>query len=260
MTQERGDRVPRSGKGTRVPPPVTGAPEPPQEALDVFGQSITLARRYADLLATTGISHGLIGPREAPRLWERHLVNCALLESLIDHGSTVVDIGSGAGLPGIVLAVARPDLQVHLVEPLLRRTTWLESTIAELGLTNVTVRRGRAEEMNLRAPVVTARAVASLDKLVVWSFPLLSPGGRLLALKGAAAQTELDQVQERLGSDGVAPGVVHLLGADRVSEPIRVVELVRPPEWGPEAGAGGTKRSTRTGSRGAEGRRPTRRS
>lgn len=108
MAQEHGDRDPRHAADAPVPAPVTGAPAPPQEAREVFGDRLALARRYTDLLATTGISHGLIGPREAPRLWERHLVNCALLEPLVEYGSTVVDIGSGAGLPGLVLAIVRP--------------------------------------------------------------------------------------------------------------------------------------------------------
>lgn len=233
MAQERGDREPpaRSGPGSPVPAPVAGAPDPPPEAVEVFGSTLPLARRYADLLATTGISHGLVGPREAPRLWERHLVNCALLEPLLAQGSTVVDIGSGAGLPGIVLSIVRPDLEVHLVEPLLRRTTWLQSTIEELGLTTVTVHRGRAEEVNLTAPVVTARAVASLDRLVAWSFPLLQPEGRLLALKGEAAAAELEQAQSMLAAEGVEQSAVHLLGTERASEPIRVVEIVRPAGW-----------------------------
>lgn len=227
----------------------------------MFGDRLALAQRYTDLLATTGISHGLIGPREAPRLWERHLVNCALLEPLVEYGSTVVDIGSGAGLPGLVLAIVRPDLQLHLVEPLLRRTTWLESAIADLGLTNVTVHRGRAEEMSLLAPVVTARAVASLDKLVTWSFPLLRPGGRLLALKGAAAQTELEQAQEMLTRAGVVHAEVHVRGADQTSGPIRVVEITRPPAWKPPTGsrsarAKGTPRAGgRTATRGRRTRR-----
>lgn len=243
-----------------MPPPVLGAPDPPTEALAVFGDSLPLARRYADLLATTGISHGLVGPREAPRLWERHLVNCALLEPLVEQGSTVVDIGSGAGLPGIVLAIVRPDLQVNLVEPLLRRTTWLESTIEQLGLTTVTVHRGRAEEMSLTAPVVTARAVASLEKLVAWSFPLLLPGGRLLALKGEAAATELEQARAMLTAAGVEQSAVHLLGADRASEPIRVVEIVRPPGWeaghrpGTSGRSAGRRGRARRGAR--RGRRP----
>lgn len=254
----------REGRDRRtaapVPPPAEAAPEPPAEAVEVFGDALPLARRYADLLATTGISHGLIGPREAPRLWQRHLVNCALPKALVEEGSTVVDIGSGAGLPGVVLAIVRPDLDVHLVEPLLRRITWLESTIADLELSNVTVHRGRAEEMSLVAPVVTARAVASLDKLVAWSFPLLEPGGRLLALKGEAAQDELDQARPMLTGAGVEHGVVHLLGEGWVSEPVRVVEIVRPDQWSPKAVRGGRKGSSRAGSRSSRGgRRTTRR-
>lgn len=224
------DRTARPDEGARapVPPAVSGAPEPPQEAVDLFGDQLPLARRYADLLATTGISHGLVGPREAPRLWERHLVNCALLESMLEQDSTVVDIGSGAGLPGIVLAIIRPDLQVHLVEPLLRRTTWLEAAVEELGLTNVSVHRGRADEMTLTAPVVTARAVASLERLVSWSFPLMPAGGRLLALKGEAAAAELEEAEGLLTQIGVQHSSLHVLGEEMASEPIRVVEIVRP--------------------------------
>ncbi|MFK5647729.1 16S rRNA (guanine(527)-N(7))-methyltransferase RsmG [Ornithinimicrobium sp. LYQ121] len=214
-----------NGQGLDAP---SRAPDPPEEAELVFGQSLPLARRYADLLATTGISHGLVGPREAPRLWERHLVNCAVMETLVQQGERVVDIGSGAGLPGLVLAIVRPDLDVHLVEPLLRRTTWLSRAVDELGLENVTVHRGRADEVDLTAPVVTARAVASLDKLVAWSFPLLAPGGRLLALKGEAAAEELRSVEPLLLSLGVTHHQVRVVGVDRVSEPARVVEIVRP--------------------------------
>lgn len=211
-----------------LPRPAGGAPPPSEEAERIFGPQLSLARRYAELLATTGISHGLVGPREAPRLWERHLVNCAVIETLLEHGTTVIDIGSGAGLPGVVLAIVRPDLQVHLVEPLQRRTTWLEAAVAELGLEHVTVHRGRAQEVQLSAPVVTARAVASLDRLVSWSFPLLVPQGRLLALKGAAAQEELEAVRPTLRRWGVTRSTLHVVAEGLVGEPVRVVEIVRP--------------------------------
>lgn len=217
-----------TGPGPAAPPPVDRAPEPPAEAVDVFGDRLPLARRYADLLATTGISHGLLGPREASRLWERHLVNCAVMAPLVPEGVAVADIGSGAGLPGLVLAIARPDLSVHLVEPLHRRTTWLERTIAELDLTDVVVHRARAQETELTVPVVTARAVASLDKLVDWSFPLLDAGGRLLALKGEAAAQELEDAAEMLDRRGVTTSRLHVLGEGRVTDPVRVVEIVRP--------------------------------
>ncbi|SOC58266.1 16S rRNA (guanine(527)-N(7))-methyltransferase RsmG [Ornithinimicrobium cerasi] len=242
---------------SEIPEPVTAAPPPPAEAADVFGDQLPLARRYADLLATTGISHGLVGPRETPRLWERHLVNCAVMESLLPVGSGIIDIGSGAGLPGIALAVARPDLRVHLVEPLLRRTTWLEGAVDTLGLGDrVSVHRGRADEVSLAAPVVTARAVASLDRLVRWSFPLLEPGGRLLALKGEAAQRELDEAWPLLRELGVTAATVHVVGEGRVSEPVRVVEIVRPadpPRGGGRKGRGrsavGTGAPRRPGGR-----------
>lgn len=242
---------------TDRPPPVPAAPPPPAEAVAVFGERLDLARRYADLLATTGISHGLVGPREAPRLWERHLVNCAVVETLVPEGSTVVDIGSGAGLPGLVLAVARPDLTLHLVEPLLRRTNWLHAAIEELGLTNVTVHRGRAEETDLQAPVVTARAVASLEQLVRWSFPLLEAGGRLLALKGEAAAVELDQARTLLDELGVPDATLHVLGEGRVSEPVRVVEILRPQHLPPPPSRGRSS-GRRPGGAAAAGRRPRR--
>lgn len=232
-----------------IPAPVPAAPPPPAEAAEVFGGQLGLARRYADLLATTGIAHGLVGPREAERLWERHLVNCAVLESLLPEGETVIDIGSGAGLPGLVLAVARPDLTVHLVEPLLRRTTWLESAVDTLGLANVTVHRGRAQEVQLTAPVVTARAVASLDKLVRWSFPLLPAGGRLLALKGGSAATELDAARGLLGGLGVTEARLRVLGEGRISEPVRVVEIVRPEQDTGDGGPGTPARNRRKGGR-----------
>lgn len=227
------------------------APEPPEAARRVFGERLPIAVGYAELLATTGISHGLIGPRERERLWERHLLNCAAMESLVPQGNRVIDIGSGAGLPGVVLAIARPDLQVELVEPLLRRTTWLDTAVAQLGLTNVTVHRGRAEEMTLQASVATARAVASLDKLVRWSLPLLEADGRLLALKGEAAGTELSDAEQLLEDQGVTTTALHVLAADEEYGPVRVVEIHRP-ERGSEAaasaGRGGRSRARRAPS------------
>lgn len=237
---------------------MTGAaPVPPPEAERVFGEQLELARRYADLLATTGISHGLVGPREAPRLWERHLVNCAVLHTLLPEGSAVADIGSGAGLPGLVLAVRRPDLDVHLVEPLLRRTNWLTATVEELGLENVTIHRGRAEEVSLEVPAVTARAVASLDKLVSWSFPLLEPEGRLFALKGEAAAQELEDAGPLLQRYGVTRAELHVIGEGEISEPVRVVDIERPEGWMPPSSrrAGGSKGKGGGGTPGAAGAR-----
>ena len=151
-------------------------PQPPEGAQAVFGESLADAVRYAELLADAGVTRGLIGPREVPRLWGRHLLNCAVLSEVVPKGVTVCDVGSGAGLPGIPLALVRPDLKITLLEPLLRRTNFLQEVVELLGLNHVTVVRGRAEEvLGTLQPVhvVTARAVAPLDRLAGWGVPLL---------------------------------------------------------------------------------------
>src|SRR5262245_15511206 len=161
----------------------------------VFGERLEAARAYADLLAGAGVERGLIGPREAERLWERHLLNSAAVAELVPREAMVVDVGSGAGLPGIPLVLARPDLRVTLLEPMLRRTEFLREVINELGL-HVEIVRGRAEDRALGARVggfdaAVSRAVASLDKLTKWSLPLVRPGGLLLAMKGERANDEV---------------------------------------------------------------------
>ena len=180
------------------------APGAPASADIVFGPRLDLAERYAAILADTGVSHGLVGPREVPILWDRHILNCAVVHEAFPKGVAVVDVGSGAGLPGLALAIVRPDLHLHLVEPMLRRTTWLSRTIDELGLENCTVHRGRAEELDgiLSERWATARAVARIDKLARWTFPLLADGGTLVALNGGSAVEELaaqESVLRRLG-------------------------------------------------------------
>lgn len=171
----------------------TTAPPTPAGAAGVFASHLPSAERYCALLATDGVVRGLIGPREAPRLWERHLLNCAVVAEAIPPEVSVADVGSGAGLPGLVLAIARPDLRVTLVEPLLRRTTFLEEVVAELDLANVEVERARAEELHGRATfdVVTSRAVAPLERLLAWCLPLVTPGGQVLAMKGSSAAEEV---------------------------------------------------------------------
>lgn len=155
---------------------------------------LPVAVAYADLLATDGVVRGLIGPREAPRLWDRHLLNSAVLGEAIPQGSTVCDIGSGAGLPGLVVAIARPDLSITLVEPLLRRTTFLDEVVEALSLTNVEVVRGRADALHgsRTFDVVTSRAVAPLDRLLEWSMPLVAPTGALVAMKGSNVAEEIE--------------------------------------------------------------------
>lgn len=183
--------------GELVLPPV------PALATEVFGDGLERAERYAGLLADAGVVRGLIGPREVPRLWERHLINCAVVAPRLESGSTVADVGSGAGLPGMVWAIARPDVRFTLIEPLLRRATFLTEAVESLGLSNVTVLRERAEQVKgARFDVVTARAVAPLDKLSRWCLPLVCPGGVLLALKGRSAAEEaaaVDKLVSRLG-------------------------------------------------------------
>jgi 16S rRNA (guanine527-N7)-methyltransferase len=202
----------------------------------VFGlERLPLAVRYAELLATEGVLRGLIGPREAPRLWDRHLLNCAVLDELVPQGAAVADVGSGAGLPGLVLAIARPDLRVTLVEPLLRRTRFLEEAVVVLGLEGqVEVLRGRAEELggDRMFAVVTARAVAPLDRLARWCLPLVAPGGELVAMKGASASAEVESAGPALRKLGCRPPVVVELGAGLLDETTWAVRVARP-ETGP---------------------------
>ncbi|GAA4409017.1 16S rRNA (guanine(527)-N(7))-methyltransferase RsmG [Fodinibacter luteus] len=193
----------------------------------MFGDRMPLAVRFTDILADTGVSHGLIGPREVPRLWDRHVMNCAVIAGTFSEGTRLVDVGSGAGLPGVVLALVRPDLDVHLVEPMLRRTQWLDGVVGDLALDNVTVHRGRAEELagRLVAPFVTARAVARLDKLARWCVPLLAPGGTLVAMKGRSAAEELAQDRRALERLGLSSAVVSEHGAGLLDEPVLTVDL-----------------------------------
>ncbi|MEV8532263.1 16S rRNA (guanine(527)-N(7))-methyltransferase RsmG [Streptomyces sp. NPDC051211] len=203
-------------------------PPAPEEARAVFGEHFPEAVRYAELLADAGVKRGLIGPREVPRLWERHLLNCAVLAEAVPQGVTVCDVGSGAGLPGIPLALVRPDLKITLLEPLLRRTTFLQEVVELLGLDHVTVVRGRAEEMLGKLPpvhVVTARAVAPLDRLAGWGVPLLRPYGEMLALKGDTAEEELVAAKTALTKLGVVKTSVLHVGegvVDPLSTLVRV--------------------------------------
>ncbi len=177
---------------------------PPANAAMVFGPALPTAKAFARILATRGVEQGLIGPREAPKLWDRHLLNCAVVAELIDNRpGSLVDIGSGAGLPGLVLAMVRPDLAVTLLEPMERRCRFLERCVAELGLANVTVLRGRAEDATVRADTVTARAVAPLPRLAELAMGVVRPGGMVLAIKGRTAADELksaEPVLHRLGA------------------------------------------------------------
>lgn len=204
------------------------APPPPAGAAQVFGHRLALAERFTALLTDSGVSHGLIGPREVPRLWERHVLNCAVIHPAIGAGQMVIDVGSGAGLPGLALAIARPDLDLHLVEPMLRRTNWLSMAVADLELTNVSVHRGRAEQFwgTLSAPVVTARAVARLSELATWCLPLLLPGGSMLALKGSSVAEELAADRAVLRRLGAVDEVIESFGSGVVDPQTTVLRVV----------------------------------
>lgn len=180
--------------------------------------------QYVDILASTGIEWGVIGPREVDRLWDRHVLNGAALADLLAQGSTVVDVGSGAGIPGIPLAVLRPDLQMTLLEPLLRRFNFLTQTVENLGITNISVVRGRAEEHTKRYDVVTARALAPLGRLVEWCDPLRGPGGVILALKGRSAADELAAAAPVLARLKLS-GQVLTARAHQDAEPATVVRI-----------------------------------
>lgn len=199
----------------------------PEAAGSVFGPRLDAAHRYAEMLAGAGVERGLIGPREVDRLWDRHLLNSAAIGELIEPDARVADIGSGAGLPGIPLALARPDLRITLIEPLLRRSEFLREAVDELGL-DVTVLRGRAEELTVRTEagemdVVVSRAVASLDKLTRWSFPLLRMQGHMLALKGERAEEEIRVHRRVMASLGAADVRVLKCGANYLDPPATVV-------------------------------------
>lgn len=229
-------------------------------------ERLELAEQYAELLATEGVLRGLIGPREAPRLWERHLINCALLAEQIPADATVCDLGSGAGLPGLVLAIARPDLRVTLVEPLLRRTTFLDETVVALGLEDsVEVIRGRAEALHgvRRFAVVTSRALAPLERLLGWSMPLVEPTGSLVAMKGSSVAEEIEAARPVLAEWGCAEPEIRTLGTSEASsttlavrvawsDPTRVSwPVAAPPTSGRPKDRAGRKRGNLNRRRGA---------
>lgn len=189
----------------------------------MFASRLPLAERYVEILADAGVERGLLGPREVPRLWDRHVLNSAWVMSRVPEGATVADVGTGAGLPGLVWAIGRPDLEITLVEPLLRRTTFLQEVVDELLLENVRVVRARAEEVREVFDVVTARAVAGLDKLARWCMPLVVPGGVFLALKGSRAQHEVDEAAATLERLGARSIVVATYGDAEI--PTTVVEV-----------------------------------
>jgi 16S rRNA (guanine527-N7)-methyltransferase len=209
--------------------PASAAPTPPAAATALFGDRLPLAARYADWLAGPAVERGLVGPREVDRVWERHVLNCAVVAPLVRHGAAVADVGSGAGLPGLVLSIARPDLRVVLVEPLLRRADFLREVVDDLGLDRVEVVRARAEDLaGAGKDVVTARAVAPLQRLLEWTLPLLRPGGELLALKGSSVAEEVDRARPELERWRAEEAAVLQVGAEHLDQPTTVVRVRLP--------------------------------
>jgi 16S rRNA (guanine527-N7)-methyltransferase len=235
------------------------APAAPPAAADVFGDRLDLAEKYAAVLAGAGIERGLIGPGEVDRLWERHILNSAAVGELLSSGERVADVGSGAGLPGIPLALARADANITLIEPLLRRAEFLVEVVDLLGVP-ITVIRGRAEERSVRdaagrIDTVTSRAVASLDKLTRWCLPMVPPGGRMLAMKGERAAVEVAEHRRLMSSLGAVDVKVMECGVNYLTPPVTVVEAVRGSRPG---GAGRTSARPPATNSAAQDRRPSR--
>lgn len=197
----------------------------PESVAAVFGDRAVAARAFAAALASEGEERGLIGPSELPRLWTRHLLNCAVLAPLLHAGERVGDVGSGAGLPGLVLAIARPDVDFVLIEPMERRVSWLQEQTEALRLDNVEVLRARAEDVRLPAPLdrVTARAVSAFRKLIPLTAPLVRDGGELLLMKGANAEAEADAAVKESRRFHLRDVRVEILGAGVVDEVTRVI-------------------------------------
>jgi 16S rRNA (guanine527-N7)-methyltransferase len=219
----------------------------PQAAEALFGSGLGRAQRYAEILAGAGVERGLLGPREIDRVWDRHILNSAAVAELLDPDERIADIGSGAGLPGIPLALARPDLRLTLIEPLLRRSEFLREVVDDLRL-DVAIVRGRAEDRSVRQQVgemdaVVSRAVASLDKLTKWSVPLLRPDGRMVAIKGERAEEEIQEHRRVMASLGAVDVKVMRCGADYLDPPVTAVVARR------ESTVRGANRSPRTGRR-----------
>ena len=201
----------------------------PQFAAEVFGDQIEIARQFTERLAADSETFGLLGPRELPRIWSRHVLNSALMAELLPEGTKVVDVGSGAGLPGIPLAIARPDCNFTLVEPMERRSSWLQRVSEDLGLKNVEVVRSRAEEVQRTDfDVATARAVAALDKLLPLLTPLIrgSKSRQVLAIKGSKAPDEIAAASKKIELLGYAQPEILTLGLGKAPETATVVRML----------------------------------
>lgn len=200
----------------------------PAYAAELFGDQIELARGFAQRLAKDSETFGLLGPRELPRIWSRHVINSGLLAELVPDGSKVVDVGSGAGLPGIPMAIAQPMAQFTLVEPMERRANWLNQVVQDLGITNVRVLRARAEDVvETDFDLATARAVAALDKLLKMLTPLIKDSREktVIAMKGSKAQEEIAEAAKRIAQLGYSQPEIITLGLNKAPETATVVRI-----------------------------------
>jgi 16S rRNA (guanine527-N7)-methyltransferase len=195
----------------------------PASAARIFGSGIDKARAYAAALVRDGETLGLLGPREYPKIWTRHILNSAVVAELVSPGQTVGDVGSGAGLPGIPMAIAQPGAEFILIEPMERRSDWLKLQVQELGLSNVRVLRARAEEVGEAFDVVTARAVKALPQLLQMCVPMTKHGGEIIALKGEKAQLEIDDSKRLVKKLGIQSFDIVFTGEQFLDEPTRVV-------------------------------------
>lgn len=196
----------------------------PAAAAEIFGTNLPMAEKYAQALVRDGETLGLLGPREYPRLWTRHILNSAVVAELVPAGANVADVGSGAGLPGIPMAIAQPAAKFTLIEPMERRSTWLKEQVDELGLTNVKVLRARAEEVGEVFDIVTARAVKALPQLLQMCVPMTKNGGEIIALKGEKAAEEIEDSKRLVKKLKLASFEIVLTGAQFLAEPTRVVK------------------------------------
>ena len=202
---------------------------PPAGTAEYFGEAFPLAQRYAEHLATTGTEWGLIGPRELDRLWSRHILNCAVVAEFVGDGDVVGDVGSGAGLPGIPIALMRPNAKVVLIEPMERRVEWLKMVVDDLGLDNVRIVRARVEDLadEEMFTVVTARAVKAMGTLIEWTHEVIGPEGRILALKGESVEGELVKAKKLLKRYRFGQPRIHLVDGGILEVPSRVVEIAK---------------------------------
>lgn len=200
--------------------------ETPAAAADIFGSNLKLANAYASALARDSETFGLLGPRELPRLWSRHILNSAVVSELIPNSSRVADVGAGAGLPGIPIAIARPDIKMNLIEPMERRSEWLAAVVRELGLSNVNVVRARGEDViNLEIDVVVARAVAALAKLIGFTAPILRGQGEILAIKGEKVTDEMAEAKRVFGRFDIEGIDVVFAGEAVLEQPTRLARI-----------------------------------